>query len=306
MADTFTAAFAEIEGPEFDLAVGYDIEAPAHPAPDDEIAATLVAFDYPRHIARIRYMLGVRYMGRGMHDDIEEAVQEALLEVYEGRRYLFTMPPESWMGLLYKASCHWIIKLGRRERVDSIDGLAEMAGDAALTGAKPVLPAALPNVDEDAKYTPPPKGGYRVKWERLQMLGAAQRFRDQHGRPPRVEECGKGKGHGLPPSSQIYREFGDFNAFLLEAGMVPYYTARKKKWGPVDSAESVLSFRRREGYWPGRADIDRTANDLPPKGACNRYFGGIRADEVQAGVEAILGPVDAPGDVTVTFTQEAS
>jgi DNA-directed RNA polymerase specialized sigma24 family protein len=305
MADTFAAAFAEIAGPEFDLATGFDVQRPERTPTPADVAEAFIRFNYDEHIARVTSMIVARWRDDRGH--AEEAVQEALAELYERRLYLFHMPPESWMGLLYKAALHWCIKLRKHvDQVDSIEGLAEMAGDAALAGARPVLPAALENVDEDAKYTPPPGPGER--WERLQMIGAAQRFRDHFGRPPTADEhSGKRrKALGLPPSSAVDREFGSYASYLLEAGMTPRYMGRPRgQWDdPVKAARTVLAWRRRNGYWPARPEIERTANGLPGKNACEKLFGGVKAHEIQQGVESILGSLEAakPPPPTISGT----
>lgn len=293
MANTMAAALAVVyDDPQFEVAVGLAVEAPAHRQVDAEIREAFILFNYDEHIARIVQMLDARW--RDDRGYVEEGVQEALLELLEKRRYLFGMPPESWMGLLYKAANQWIIKLRRHiDRVDSIEGLSEMAGDAALQGARPVLPPALPDVDEDAKYTPPPAPG--DKWERLQMIGAGQRFRDHFGRPPTADECAKSARRmalGLPPWSSINREFGTFSSYLLECGMTPPYMGRPRgEWDDaVKTAKTVLGWRWRNGYWPGRSEIERTANGLPGRRACEKLFGGVMAHEIQQGVESILTP----------------
>lgn len=282
------AALAAVSGAEFDVAVGLDVARPLPTPVPDDVRQAFQDFDYLGHIRRVTRMLTGRF--RGDRDLAEEAVAAALLELFERRRELFGRRPETWMGLLYKAALHEKAKIVKRvSSIDSIDGLAMMAGDAPFQGARPVLAPALEGVNEDARYTPPPTSGER--WGRLQMIGAAQRHRDHFGRPPTAEECSRTairEPLGLPPGSSIDREFGSFSAFLLEAGMVPRTLGTSKAWKAIPAAKACRSFKNRNGYWPGRSEIERSANGLPGKAACERFFGGCTSAEIQIGSEVIL------------------
>lgn len=288
MASTMAAALEAASGAEFDVAVGLEMVQPPPGSVPDDVDQAFQRFDYRGHIRRVTRMLTGRF--RGDRDLAEEAVQAALLELYESRQELFSRRPETWMGLLYKAALHQKAKIVKRiTAVDSIEGLATAAGDAPFKGARPVIAPALEGVDEDARYTPPPAPGER--WGRLQMTGAAQRYRDQFGRPPTADECSRTALRvplGLPPASSIEREFGSFSAYLLEAGMVPRTLGVSKAWKAVPAAKACLYFKRRNGHWPGRPEIERSANGLPGRAACERFFGGCTSAEVQIGSEMIL------------------
>lgn len=296
MARTMVAALKAASGKEFDVAVGFDVVRPEPASVPDDIKQAFQRFDYRGHLRRVTRMLADRF--RGDRHLAEEAVQAALLELFERSPELFARRPETWMGLLYKAALHQRAKIVKRvTAIDSIEGLARMAGDAPFEGAQPVVAPALEGVDEDARYTPPPAPGAR--WERLQMIGAAQRYRDHFGRPPTADECSRTSVRvplGLPPNSSIEREFGSFSAYLLESGMVPRTLGMSKPWKAVPAAQACLSFRHRNGYWPGRSEIERSANGLPGKAACERFFGGCSSSEIQAGSEVILAAVRNSGE----------
>jgi DNA-directed RNA polymerase specialized sigma24 family protein len=287
-------AIADASSPEFDRAVRLVVDRPAARAVPYDVAAAFSRYDYGAGIRGVTVGLW-----RSWNCDYvwaEEAVQDALTHLYATKRELFVRHPDTWMKLLYKVAYNQLIK-NRREvdRVDSMEWLWADGGDDAFQRARAALPASIEGVDEDAKYLPPPGPG--ESWERVQMIGAAQRFRDLTGRPPTQEECRgqRGRELGLPPASAIAREFDSYNEFLLEAGMTPRFTARTRTWTAIEAAKECASWRRRNSCWPGRAEIDRVSNGLPPKGVCEKYFGGYRAIDIQLGVEAILSQDEIHG-----------
>jgi hypothetical protein len=287
MAQTLAAAFADIAGKELDARVGLAGPVFERRPVDEEIAAAWNCSDYAGHIKRVTRMLAARWD----YDTAHDAVSSALVELLERRRSLFRQEPESWVGLLYKVACNHRNGVLRRAvtHVESFDGLMAAAGYMMDMQARPCVPPTFENVDEDARYLPPPVDDRG--WERMQMVGAAQRFRDRFGRPPTCEECraGRRKAYGLPPQGAIYKEFGSFDSYLLEAGMTPRgLGVRKEGWKPVPAARVCLAWRTRNGCWPGPAEIRRASNGLPGRGACERFFGGYRSWEIQQGVEAIL------------------
>lgn len=291
MAQTIAAAFADIAGDEFDARIGLAGSVFEHQPVDETIAEAWRRFDYSGHIERVTRMLAARWD----YDTAHDAVSSALVELLERRQYLFSQEPESWMGLLFKAACNHRNGVLQRKvaHVESFEGLVDAAGDMMDMQARPCAPPTFESVDEDAKYLPPPTDDRN--WERMQMVGAAQRFRDHFGRPPTCEECKPSwrKAYGLPPQKAIYKEFGSFDAYLLEAGMTPRTLGvRKEPWKPIPAARVCLAWKTRNGYWPGPAEIRRTANGLPNRGACERFFGGYQPWEIQQGVEAILAATE--------------
>lgn len=291
MARTFAAAFDDVAGSEFDARVGLSGPSFEHRPVDATMAAAWRRFDYRRNIERVTRMLAARWD----YDTAHDAVYSALVELLERRRYLFSQEPKSWMGLVYKAACNHRNGVLQRTvaHVESFEGLVAAAGDMMDKQARACVPLTFENVDEDAKYLPPPVDDRN--WERMQMVGAAQRFRDHFGRPPTCEECksSRRKAFGLPPQKAIYKEFGSFDVYLLEAGMTPRALGvRKKAWKPIPAARACLAWKTREGYWPGPAEIRRTANGLPNRSACERFFGGYQPWEIQQGVEAILAAIE--------------
>jgi hypothetical protein len=279
--------------PDFDRRFRLTVDRPA-PAPvDPEVVGAFRRFDYRAGFEGIT--IGLMRSWKCDRGWIEEAVQEALAHLFETKRELFTQHPDSWMKLLYRVAYLQLIKNRRNQhRVTSIDGLWWQDGDEAFKGARPALAAMVEGVDEDARYLSPPHPG--EDWGRMQMVGAGQRFRDRNGRPPTQEECKRhSKELGLPPATAIAREFESYNDYLLEAGMTPRFTARTRKWSAFETAWECASFKRRNGYWPGRAEIDDTSNCLPPGGACDRFLGGRRSIDVQLSVELILTPDEIRG-----------
>jgi DNA-directed RNA polymerase specialized sigma24 family protein len=282
MAVSFAAAIAEIEGPEFDLVVGYAIPPREHAPTDDEIKAAFERFDY-RQVRRIARQLSSRC--RRHQADAEDAVHETLVDLLVKRPDLYRQDPKEWLGLLYAVSRFRLadIRVSSR-RTESIEGLREMAGDAPFSGARPCLPPSL-DADEESKYAPPPAQG--EAWNSTQIIGALQRFRDYYGRPPKAKECNSFQM--LPSSPTVRRRFGDFANAVLAAGMVPdTFGQRRKRWSAIEAARACLAFRRRHGRWPDWADLKRNLGDLPGREVMIRFFGGTRPAEVQQGTEAIL------------------
>ncbi|MBK5219779.1 MAG: hypothetical protein JJE35_08335 [Thermoleophilia bacterium] len=289
MARTLAAALAEVEGPEFDAIVGYTAKRP-EPAPvDKEVAAVFAKFDY-RAVRRIARMLASRYRCHPTH--AEDAAHDALVDLLAKRPELFREDPERWMGLLHEVTRFRLIdiKAGQGQTA-STEALTELAGDAPFEEAHPCIPASH-DADGEAKYASPPRIG--EEWNRSQIIGALQRFRDYFGRPPRTGEC---KAlNGLPSSTAIYRHFASFSDALLEAGMVPDAPQRRRRaWKPLEAAKACSAFRRRNGHWPSWADVKRRPGELPSTSVMIRCFGSTRSAEVQQGVEAILADTEDSG-----------
>ena len=279
-------AIAEASSPEFDRAVGLIVDRPTPAPTDPAIAAFFARHDFKTPIRRVTF--GLRKRWDCDFAVCEDAVQEAFLTLYEYDRRLFLKPPDAWMKLVYRVAYRELIK-ARKEarRTGSIDRMVDESGDAAFRGARPATPISVEDVNEDARYLAPPRPG--EAWERLQMLGAAQRFRDANGRPPTSDECkSRWRELGLPPASRILKEFKSFNGFILEAGMTPRFTARTRQWDAVTAARDCVSWRWRNSHWPGRPELENPSNELPGIQTCERYFGGCRSIDIQLGVEAIL------------------
>jgi HNH endonuclease len=288
MAGSMALALAEASSPEFDRAVGFTIDRP-EPAPvDPAIEANFARHDFNLAFRRVKFGLAKQW--RCDITICDEAIQSAITHLFETDRDLFTKPPDEWMTLLFVVAGRCLGRsLKRKGRVSSIDGLWKENGEGALMGARPAVPASIEGMDEDARLTPLPEMGGR--WERLEMLGAAQRFRDANGRPPTKEECKtEWRRLELPPARQIAKEFGSYNAFLLEAGMMPRFVATKRPRDVFDAARACASWRWRHGLWPGSADIEDPESGLPTKQTCERLFGGWHEIDIQLGVEALLTP----------------
>ncbi len=282
MARSFKAALAAVEGPEFDLAVGYSLR-PRRPAPTPEpLRRAFEGIDYSQ-IGRIAHFLALRY--RSSQSDAEEATHSALEELFRKRPDVFTRGPEKWLRFLYGAARFRLFDIrSAAAPIESLDALWEAGGDAALSGSHPLLPAT-PGEAEDARHVLPPSPG--EEWSDAQMIGALQRFHDEHERPPRARECKRMRG--LPSPATLGKRFGSFSEALRAAGMLPPTAGlRRKRWTPVEAAQACLSFRWRNGRWPDATDVKLNPGVLPSRGVMERFFGGTNPGEVQQGVESIL------------------
>lgn len=286
MAGSFAAALAEVEGPEFDLIVGYSIPPREHAPTDEAIRAAFEGFNY-RHVRRIIRRLSSRH--RCDETLGEEAVHDTLHYLLVKRPDLYREDPEQWLGLLHYFSRFRLFKILSGQRTASIEELTERAGDAPFEGARPCIPPSL-DADEECKYVSLPGEG--EEWNPTQTIGALQRFRDYYGRPPRAAECRS--VHRLPSITTIHRQFGCLSNAILAAGMVPDTLGqRRQRWSAIEAARACLSFRWRHGYWPDWADAKRYPGELPGRAAMIRFFGGTRTAEVQQGAEAILSDAEA-------------
>jgi DNA-directed RNA polymerase specialized sigma24 family protein len=285
MAASFAAAFAQVEGPEFDRAVGYFIPPRKHAPVDGKVIAALRGFD-SSHFDRIIQMLGRRYRCHEAY--AEDAVQDTLLDLFDKRPGLFRSDPMGWLGLLYSASRFRLVDdRALSGRTQSIEGLRDSVGDRVLAAARPCVPLS-PASDDEARYAPLPLRG--EAWTRTQIVGALQRFGEYYGHPPKAVECRS--VHQLPSHATICRHFGSLANALLAAGMVPETIGRRRRrWSAIEAARACLFFRRRNGRWPDWSDVRRSRGELPGTAVMNRFFGGTRSAQVQIGAESILsGP----------------
>lgn len=284
MARSFTEAFATVDGPELELAIGLRKRSwPKQPAPR-EVETTFERFDY-RHVRRIERELGAEFHCHLTY--AEEAVQQAQVQLLETRPELFSQDPLNWLGLLHTLARFQMYAVVRSLRgIESLEHLRETVGEAQLN-ASPCI-AASAGETEDCRQMPLPVRGR--SWERAQVIGALQRFCDHHHRPPRARECRA--LNQLPSNKVISRLFGNFHRALLAAGMVPTTASgRFKPWSAYEAARECLSFKRRNGRWPDGSDADRRSSGLPNRAAMIRFFGGTRCGEVQQKAEAILASV---------------
>lgn len=287
MASSMAGAFARVEkSPAFDHIV-YPGCTVRRTQPDRAVAAAFERFDYG-HVRRIVRQLSRRC--RCSQADAEEAVHEEYAHLLEREPELFREDPESWIGLLYRRAFYRLLQMRNpRRRCASIEALMEAAGDEPFRGARPCLAPSL-NGDEEARYLPLPRPGESWSWS--QVVGAFQRFRDYHGRPPRVSDCKA--ANRLPCYASIRRHFGSFDEALIAAGMVPTGPGRRRRrWSSVEAARVCRSFRHRHGYWPSCGDLQRDSEDLPSPSTMIRCFGSTRPAQVQIVAEAILRNAEA-------------
>lgn len=288
MAGSFEEAIAKVEGQKFDEIVGYLVPPRKHAPTDEAIKAAFDGFDY-RHVSEIVLMLSRRYRCHPAY--AEDAVHDRLEYLLVTRPDLYREDPMHWMGLLYALSRYRLIDIkAESQQSASIEALHEAAGDAPFEDARPVV-APSGDQNEACRHLPQPQDG--VPWNRMQAIGAVQRFRDHYGRPPRRSEC---SALNLLPSPGVIRQlFRSFEELIIEAGMVPPQLGlRRKPWTPIEAAKACASFRRRNGFWPGWMDVKRSAGTLPGASVMIRFFGGTQPGVVQAGAEAILGDEEEP------------
>lgn len=287
MASTLAAAIAKVEGPEFDLRVGYLVKRPAPSKVEPEVRDAFAKVDSKRLQQSARMLASV------CGSDIEsasDAVQEAILHLLETRNELFRTNPDDWWGLLYKTAEKRLLRLKSRLGPLSIDYLLDEQGDGAFCDARPC-------VSESGGYQPPakdlrlPKRG--EKWSREMILAAIHDFKSRSGRSPRSDEFRR--VNLLPSPRTIYAHFDSLADALLEAGMVPSgIKPVRRKWTPVAAAKKCLSFRWRHERWPDGSDVRANRWDLPGYSTMIRFFGGVRSIDIQLGTEAILDGYQEP------------
>jgi len=285
MASSLAAAFAEVEGPELDRIV-YSGPQIAWGLPDGELEEAFAEFDYNRLLRGARQLARTRRCDLA---DAEDAVHEELIAFMERRPWLFRKGPERWVGLLLRRASFRLLQSRAPQHPASIAALEASGGDAALANARSCIPVTQ-GANEDARYASLPLPGER--WTSIQVIAAFQRFRDYHGRPPRVSDCRA--ANRLPCHSTIRRHFDSFEDAVLAAGMIPVdFGRRRRRWSPVEAALACRSFRRKHGDWPNWSDLQRYAGVLPSSSVMIRCFGSTRPGEVRRVAEAILQHVDA-------------
>lgn len=287
MAATMADAIKAAEGPAFDAIVGYTVVAPQAAPTDPDIATAFARLD-PKELRRLSLVLSARE--RRHPTEADDAVQDAFLELWVKQREILLSTPRTLLGYLYEVARRRLQEIGRREGPLSTDALREEGNDAFLNGARPFAPESH-SAEEQSRHAPPPAPGRF--WNREQILGAIQRFRDHHGRPPKATEFRA--INGLPSLATLYRHFDTLADALLTAGMVPDSSCRNRRIRPpIAVARECRAFRRRHGRWPYSRDVKRHAGELSSTTVMIRCFGGTRAVDIQLGAEAILAAVGEP------------
>ena len=173
------------------------------------------------------------------------------------------------------------IREGQRETVmfDSQDEPSAESAIHSVSSVLPVSPAAC-----DYTWVEPPSAG--TDSNRIQILGALQRYARHYGRPPCEADCRP--LHRLPSTAIVRAVFGTFGAAMTEAGMPGHDWARVSD---LQAARQCLSFRRRHNRWPDSSDFRRGHEDLPSPKVAKRVFGSTRSGMVGVVAEAILDAV---------------
>jgi hypothetical protein len=286
MASTMEAALHAVAGTRLDFIVGYSIVPPSARPTEPAVAAAFADFD-GRELRRLARQLASR---QHCHvTEADDAVQDAVMEIWRTRPDLLRQPAEGWLGLLYEVARRNLGAIGAVSSPLSVEAELEK-GDRHLADARPCS-AESHRAEEECRYTAAPRVG--EAWNREQLLGAIQRFRDYYGRAPKVTEFRA--IHALPSTSVLYRHFESLADALLCAGLVPDAPVNgRRKWPPLVVARECRSFRRRNLRWPGWHDVKRRRGDLPSTSVMIRCFGGTREIDVQLGAEAILAAVGEP------------
>lgn len=275
MAPTFVAAFAKLSGPQLDLVQGLAVL----PYPRRRVEPAIIGPSAT--LARSRVVAERAVVSRFgcRREDAEEAVQDALCQLLEGRRELFREDSANWLRTLINRAFYCFLS-GRRAAAgfrslmdpDTIAGLA--AGED--------LCEVRPELATDYRHVLPP--GLAGDWTASQAIGAVQRFERRRGRTPRTRDCRK--VNQLPSLATIRKLFGSLDSALLDAGLAPHQGS-SRRWSPIDAARVSRAFRLRNGRWPDRADFCSNP-DLPGEKVAKRCFGGTREGLVQVQAEAIL------------------
>jgi HNH endonuclease len=287
MAATMADAIKAAEGPAFDAIIGYTVVAPQVSPTDPDIATAFARLD-PKELRRLTLVLSAREHRHPTEAD--DAVQDAFLQLWVKQREILLSTPGIFLGHLYEVARRCLQEIGHREGPLSTEALREEGDDAFLNGARPCTPESH-SAEEQCRHAPPPAPGRF--WSREQILGALQRFRDHHGRPPKATEFRA--INGLPSLATLYRHFDTLADALLTAGMVPDSSCRSRRIRPsIAVARECRAFRRRHGRWPYSRDVKRHAGELSSTTVMIRCFGGTRAVDVQLGAEAILAAVGEP------------
>lgn len=287
MASTVATALAQVDSVALDTVSGLVKPRYPHAPTPDAIRSAFERFDY-REVRKIASWLTSRYDNANSYD-AEDAVQEALSELLAQAPDRCAQPLEKWKGLLRTVAQRRLYAELVARRTLSIAALHEAVGDAAFRYASPCTPASA--ASQDHRDTPAP-AGRRPKWTREQMIGAAQRFRDRTGRPPRRRELGT--KNDLPSIAPIENRFGTLSALILEAGMTPESTApSRRRWTFEEAVKVCADFRNRKGYWPSSTSY-RFDRRLPNSATLWRLFGTSSSSGIQAAVEkAVLDTADA-------------
>lgn len=283
MAATMAGAIEAAEGPVFDAIVGYTVPAPQAAPTDPDIVTAFARLD-PKELRRLSLTLSGRE--RRHPTEADDAVQDAFLELWAKEREILLSSPGAFLGHLYERARRRLQEVGRREGALSAEALREERDDAFLEGARPCVPESH-SAEEQCRYVAAPAPGR--SWNREQIIGTIQRFRDYHGRPPKAVEFRA--INGLPSLATLYRHFNSLADALLVAGMTPDSPTRRRLWTPLAAARACRAFKRRNGRWPYWRDVKRRPGELPSTTVMIRYFGGTRAVDIQLGAEAILAAV---------------
>lgn len=293
MAQTMGAAIEGVAGPEFDRRVGLVTE-PMEAKPVDPAVAAAFANTRPADLLLMARKVA-KMADVSLHD-AEDAVSEAFERLLLERPELFTECPTGWKGLAYAYAENQARRDAYLTHILPVFSLEGGTRDtSAGTGdvndderhdVRPCVAYTKAGVDEEARYVGPPKP--RKPWTRTQILGALQRYRDDHGRSPRPRDLTR--ENGLPQERTINRHFKSVTDALIEAGVPVEHTENRAPWTAEDAAEECARFCLREGHWPSHLESRRLPpGTLPKDAAMRRFFGGSSMAAVQAGAERILG-----------------
>jgi Homing endonuclease associated repeat len=279
MAASVAQALARIDRDRLDRVCGLEGRLPLRRPPEAEVAAAFEGLE-PDFFRLISLRLARR--ARRPLPDAEDAIQDVLLDLHLKHSDLLRQEPERWAGRLFEIARFRLASASVGPSVRALDAVPEDSLDRFASSREE--PVGLSGAGRSAIDLP--FDGGRMSSE--QMIGALHRFRDHHGRRPKLRECRT--ANRLPSAAEIRREFGSFRRLLVQAGMAEeFFGHHVGHWTPREAALACRSFRIRHGYWPCSTDIRRFPGELPSSSTMVRLFGSTRAAFVQRGAEAILG-----------------
>jgi hypothetical protein len=120
----------------------------------------------------------------------------------------------------------------------------------------------------------------RNAWDRAEMIGALQAWRDQHGRSPLEREWVLATREH-PCSLTIARHFGEWNQALAAAGLAPVPERRPRSWTEAQIIAALREFARKNGRPPQSMEWARCASGRPCAASVRARYGHF-ADALHA------------------------
>lgn len=120
----------------------------------------------------------------------------------------------------------------------------------------------------------------RNAWDRAEMIGALQAWRDQHGRSPLEREWVLASSEH-PCSLTVGRHFGEWNRALAAAGLERVPQRRPRSWTEAQIIAALREFARQNGRPPKSMEWAHCAGGRPCAATVRARFGHF-ADALHA------------------------